>query len=167
MRLHFLSLFFQFRKSQCPSGSKYPEFSNTPPTFAFWMSLRVVMAIFPINYIFLGTHCSFSKYCTLHRQTLLTRLMEVLLAVSAGDTVSRDTELQQKLKVAWIYIASIINSYHQYDHSGHSGEAERVPLGVLGTLGQDDAATVQLPQIDCHRSLLYIFVFSKLKMQFC
>ena len=33
--------------------------------------------------------------------------MEVLLAVSVGDTVSRDTELQQKLKVAWIYIVSI------------------------------------------------------------
>ena len=33
--------------------------------------------------------------------------MEVLLAVSAGDTTSRDTELQQKLKVAWIYIVSI------------------------------------------------------------
>ena len=79
--------------------------------------------------------------------------MEVLLAVSAGDTVSRDTELQQKLKVAWIYIVSIyITPTNRYDHSGHSGEAERVPLGVLGTLGQDDAATVQLPQIDCHRS---------------
>ena len=33
--------------------------------------------------------------------------MEVLLAVSAGDTTSRDTELQQKLKVAWIYIVAI------------------------------------------------------------
>ena len=33
--------------------------------------------------------------------------MEVLLAVSVGDTGSRDTELQQKLKVAWIYIVSI------------------------------------------------------------
>ena len=33
--------------------------------------------------------------------------MEVLLAVSAGDTISRDTELQQKLKVAWIYIVAI------------------------------------------------------------
>ena len=33
--------------------------------------------------------------------------MEVLLAVSAGDTTSRDAELQQKLKVAWIYIVSI------------------------------------------------------------
>ena len=33
--------------------------------------------------------------------------MEVMLAVSAGDTGSRDTELQQKLKVARIYIVSI------------------------------------------------------------
>ena len=33
--------------------------------------------------------------------------MEVLLAVSARDTTSRDTELQQKLKVAWIYIVAI------------------------------------------------------------
>ena len=33
--------------------------------------------------------------------------MEVLLAVSVGDTGSRDTELQQKLKVARIYIVSI------------------------------------------------------------
>ena len=33
--------------------------------------------------------------------------MQVLLAVSAGDTTSRDTELQQKLKVAWIYIVAI------------------------------------------------------------
>ena len=33
--------------------------------------------------------------------------MEVLLAVSAGDTTSRDAELQQKLKVAWIYIVAI------------------------------------------------------------
>ena len=30
-----------------------------------------------------------------------------MLAVSSADTVSRDTELQQKLKVAWIYIVSI------------------------------------------------------------
>ena len=60
-----------------------------------------------------------------------------------------------------------INLYHRYDHSEHSGEAERVSLGVPGSQGQDDATAVQLPQIDCHRSLLYIFVFSKLKMQFC
>ena len=33
--------------------------------------------------------------------------MQVLLAVSAGDTTSRDAELQQKLKVAWIYIVAI------------------------------------------------------------
>ena len=25
----------------------YPEFSKTPPTFAFWRSLKVVMAVFP------------------------------------------------------------------------------------------------------------------------
>ena len=30
------------------------EFSKTPPTFAFWMSLKVVMAVFPQNDIFLG-----------------------------------------------------------------------------------------------------------------
>ena len=48
------SFFHQFWKSQCSYGSKYPEFSNTPPTFALWMSLRVVMAIFPRNDIFLG-----------------------------------------------------------------------------------------------------------------
>ena len=47
------SFFLQFLKSQCPFGSKYPEFSKTPPTFAFWMSLRVVMAIFPRKGIFL------------------------------------------------------------------------------------------------------------------
>ena len=29
-----------------------PEFSKTPPAFAFWMSLKVVMAIFPRNDIF-------------------------------------------------------------------------------------------------------------------
>ena len=50
--------------------------------------------------------------------------------------------------------------YHQYDHSGHSGEAERVSLGVPGTQGQDDATAVQLPQIDCHRSFtMYFCVF--------
>ena len=53
------SFLLQFWKSQCPSGSKYPEFSNTPPTFAFWMSLRVVMAIFPRNDIFFGTPCTY------------------------------------------------------------------------------------------------------------
>ena len=85
--------------------------------------------------------------------------MEVLLAVSAGDTTSRDTELQQKLKVAWIYIVAI-NITGRYDHSGHSGEAERVSLGVPGTQGQDDATAVQLPQIDCHRSFtMYFCVF--------
>ena len=31
-----------------------PEFSKTPPAFAFWMSLKVVMAVFPLNTIFLG-----------------------------------------------------------------------------------------------------------------
>ena len=51
------SFLLQFWKSQCPFGSKYPEFSKTPPTFAFWMSLRVVMAIFPLNDIFFGTLC--------------------------------------------------------------------------------------------------------------
>ena len=34
--------------------SKYPEFSETPPTFAFWMSLKVVVAVFSQNNIFLG-----------------------------------------------------------------------------------------------------------------
>ena len=34
------SFLLQFWKSQCPSSSKYPEFSKTPPTFAFWMSLK-------------------------------------------------------------------------------------------------------------------------------
>ena len=48
------SFLLQFRKSQCPSGSKYPEFSKTPPAFAFWLSLKVVMAVFPLNTIFLG-----------------------------------------------------------------------------------------------------------------
>ena len=33
--------------------------------------------------------------------------MEELLAVSARDTTSRDTELQQKLMVGWIYIVAI------------------------------------------------------------
>ena len=52
------------------------------------------------------------------------------------------------------------NLYHPYDHSGHSGEAERVSLGVPGTQGQDDATAVQLPQIDCHRSFtIYFCVF--------
>ena len=55
------SFFLQFLKSQCPFGSKYPEFSKTPPTFAFWMSLRVVMAIFPRNDIFFGTLCRISR----------------------------------------------------------------------------------------------------------
>ena len=55
------SFFHQFWKSQCSFGSKYPEFSNTPPTFAFWMSLRVVMAIFPRNDIFFGTLCIFRR----------------------------------------------------------------------------------------------------------
>ena len=52
------SFLLQFWKSQCPSGSKYPEFSKTPPAFAFWMSLKVVMAIFPRNDIFFETPCS-------------------------------------------------------------------------------------------------------------
>ena len=51
------SILLQFWKSQCPSGSKYPEFSKTPPTFVFWMILKVVMAIFPRNDIFFGTPC--------------------------------------------------------------------------------------------------------------
>ena len=34
------------------NGQKYPEFFKTPPTFAFWMSLKVVMAVFPLNDIF-------------------------------------------------------------------------------------------------------------------
>ena len=46
------SFLLQFWKSQCPSGSKYSEFSKTPPAFAFWMSLKVVVAIFPRNDIF-------------------------------------------------------------------------------------------------------------------
>ena len=37
------SFLLQFWKSQCPSGSKYSEFSKTPPAFAFWMRLKVVM----------------------------------------------------------------------------------------------------------------------------
>ena len=41
------SILLQFWKSQCPSGSKYPELSKTPPTFAFWIILRVVMVVFP------------------------------------------------------------------------------------------------------------------------
>merc|ERR1711949_97640 len=41
-----------------PFGSKYPEFSKTPPTFAFWMSLTVVMAVFPLNDIFFETLCT-------------------------------------------------------------------------------------------------------------
>ena len=53
------SILLQFWKSQCPSGSKYPEFSKTPPAFAFWMSLRVVMAIFPRNDIFFETPCRY------------------------------------------------------------------------------------------------------------
>ena len=52
------SFLLQFWKSQCPSGSKYPEFSKTPPAFAFWMSLKVVVAIFPRNDIFFGTPCT-------------------------------------------------------------------------------------------------------------
>ena len=59
------SFFLQFLKSQCPFGSKYPEFSKTPPTFAFWMSLRVVMAIFPRNDIFFGTPCSYRDHTLL------------------------------------------------------------------------------------------------------
>ena len=55
------SFLLQFWKSQCPFGSKYPEFSNTPPTFAFWMSLRVVMAIFRRNDIFFETPCIYIK----------------------------------------------------------------------------------------------------------
>ena len=47
------SFLLQFWKSQCPFCSKYPEFSKTPPTFAFWMSLKVVMAVFSLNDIFL------------------------------------------------------------------------------------------------------------------
>ena len=47
------SFLLQFWKSQCPFCSKYPEFFKTPPSFAFWMSLKVVMAIFPHEDIFL------------------------------------------------------------------------------------------------------------------
>ena len=59
------SILLQFWKSQCPSGSKYPEFSKTPPAFAFWMSLKVVVAIFPRNDIFFGTLC---RYLDIPRQ---------------------------------------------------------------------------------------------------
>ena len=38
----------------CPSCNKYPEFYKTPPTFAFCMILKVVMAIFPKKDMFLG-----------------------------------------------------------------------------------------------------------------
>ena len=54
------SFLLQFWKSQCSSGSKYPEFSKTPPAFAFWMILKVVMAVFPRNDIFFGTPCILS-----------------------------------------------------------------------------------------------------------
>ena len=51
----------QFWKSQCLSDSKYPEFFKTPPAFAFWMSLKVVMAVFPQNTIFFWTPCRYIK----------------------------------------------------------------------------------------------------------
>ena len=44
---------FSVNSSQCPSRSKYPEFSKTPPALAFWMSLKVVIPVFPQNTIFL------------------------------------------------------------------------------------------------------------------
>ena len=53
------SFLLQFWKSQCPSGSKYPEFFKTPPTFAFWMILKVIMAVFPLNTIFFETPCTY------------------------------------------------------------------------------------------------------------
>ena len=56
--LTFSVIFLQFWKSQCPSGSKYHEFSKTPPPFAFWISLKVVMAVFPRNDIFFETLCT-------------------------------------------------------------------------------------------------------------
>ena len=40
------SFFLQFLKSQCPIGSKYPEFSKTPPTFPFLINLKLVIPIF-------------------------------------------------------------------------------------------------------------------------
>ena len=48
------SFLLQFWKSQCPFRSKYPEFFKTPQTFAFLMSLKEVMVVFPQNNIFLG-----------------------------------------------------------------------------------------------------------------
>ena len=51
------SFLLQFWKSQCSSGSKYPEFFKTPQTLEFWMILKVVMAVFPRNDIFFGTPC--------------------------------------------------------------------------------------------------------------
>ena len=53
--LHFFShFFFNFENlsSHHPWCSKYSEFSKTPPTFAFWISLKVVMAVFPQKDIF-------------------------------------------------------------------------------------------------------------------
>ena len=56
LRLNFLS---QKKKNQCPFFSNYSEFSKTPPTIGFWMSLKVVMAVFQQKDIFLGHPVSF------------------------------------------------------------------------------------------------------------
>ena len=69
------SFLLQFWKSQCPSSSKYPEFSKTPPTFAFWMILKVIMAVFPLNTIFFETPCSRNKII---RPGILNRSWEPL-----------------------------------------------------------------------------------------
>ena len=46
-RLHFLShFFFNFENL---SAHDVANFLNFPLTFAFWMSLKVVMAVFPLN----------------------------------------------------------------------------------------------------------------------
>ena len=67
------SFLLKFWKSQYPWCSKYPEFSKTPPTFAFWMSLKVVMAVFPLNDIFFGTRCISVSFVTEFRFRSMTR----------------------------------------------------------------------------------------------
>ena len=116
------SFLLQFWKSQCPSGSKYPEFSKTPPAFAFWMSLKVVMAVSPLNTIFLGhpvhdsiIHLIQYIYCllwTVNSTTLLCiNLPPLLWLLLCADKVAKKTTFLLYFFLGCVLCCVSINSF--------------------------------------------------------
>ena len=65
------SFFFNFENLSTHVVTNDLKFFETLTTFAFWMSLRVVMAIFPLNDIFLG-HPVHKNYLSVLNQNMKT-----------------------------------------------------------------------------------------------